>query len=136
MIDIDSQTEKQTMSFQQFRSNQMKDISTDTSEEAVERLGHNSDDLSALLELRDIEDELGTLDKLFNEQLVVLKQLRSNYEAINAKKSRQSKGLIWLEDAADRIESYQFQVSTMRASCSAGQEAVRTKKPRTSQHMF
>lgn len=122
------------MAFKRFRSNQPRDITSDTSEGAMERLRHDSNDLNALLELRDIDDELGILDKLFNEQLAVLKKMMPIYNNIDKRKSRQSNGAMWLKDAASQVENYQSQVSAMRASCSASQEAVRTK-PSMSEHL-
>lgn len=44
---------------------------------------HNREDLTALLELRDIEDELKTLEKLFDEQIAVLDAMIAAYKKID-----------------------------------------------------
>jgi Mg2+ and Co2+ transporter CorA len=68
-------TEQQTSSFKQFRDSQQPDTEDESSIKTMLSSLHNREDLTALLELRDIEDELKTLDKLFGEQVGVIDQM-------------------------------------------------------------
>jgi len=60
-------------SFKQFRDGQLRH-DTSLGEEDEQSLRdvldnlHNSEDLTNLLELRDVEDELSTIDRLFSDQ--------------------------------------------------------------------
>lgn len=104
---------------------------------------HNRDDLTALLELRDIEDELKTLDKVFSEQVTVIDQMLSAYKKIDQYNEQQLSSRVspeeyrrlrdsvlhlnsisWLHNARARVEKYQSQTENMRNSCISVQESV------------
>jgi len=79
---------------------------------------HNSDDLNNLLELRDIEDELGTLRKLFEEQKGVINQMIAAYEQIEVSRqaqlgaSKQLEKSKQVEDSIERQASQQLEQPT------------------------
>lgn len=82
----------------------------------------SSEDLTALLELRDVEDELNTIDKLFRDQETVLNDFcDQNFEVEAWSKG----GLQFLRDAQSRLRSYRAQVSSIKANCASTQDAVR-----------
>ena len=73
-------TERQTASFKHFRNNHMFERAKDT--HAQSHID-NRKDLDALLELRDIEDELNTIDKLLKEQQTCVQDMITNYAHLN-----------------------------------------------------
>ena len=80
----------------------------------------NEHDLTDLLELRDVEDELGTIRKLFRDQLRVIDDLIANcYETDEDYK----RGLKILRDAQKSVLSYQEQVESMLDDCRSAQES-------------
>jgi Mg2+ and Co2+ transporter CorA len=82
-------TEQQTLSFKQFRDSQQPDTEDESSIRTMLSSLHNREDLSALLELRDIEDELKTLDKLFGEQTGVIDQLTDMMRSMDEQRNIQ-----------------------------------------------
>lgn len=116
------QTEKQTRSFKDFRNahQQLAQNGGITTKPL-----DNSDDLGTLLELRDIEDELTILDKLFTEQKQVVEDLERICAGIAAEDtSSRATGLAWLSQAQRRLSDYRLQISQMKSSCQATQESV------------
>lgn len=79
----------------------------------------NRDDLSVLLELRDIEDEISTILKLLDQQDTVLKNMMKHYVD-------QGCGKLFLESAQLRIDEYRNQLSDMKGNSHVAQKAVRT----------
>ena len=73
-------TEQQTSSFKHFRNNHMYERAKDTH---AQTHIDNRKDLDALLELRDIEDELNTIDKLLKEQQACVQDMITNYRHLN-----------------------------------------------------
>lgn len=117
------QTELQIASFKHFRDGQTRfsiaqqqhdTISRDDDaielQKTLENL-HNSDDLNNLLELRDIEDELGTLKKLFEEQKTVIHQMIAAYDQLDVSKQFQLEESKQLEKSIQREVSKQFELS-------------------------
>ena len=127
-------TERQTMSFKTFRNryqqqeghlamhNPSARLSKTLTKLQQDDIKDNEHDLTDLLELRDIEDELGTMKKLFKDQLRVIDQLVE--QRFN---SRQGgvKGLEILREARSNVESYHREVDEMLANCNSAQESVR-----------
>jgi Mg2+ and Co2+ transporter CorA len=83
-------TEQQTLSFKKFRDSQQPDkLEDESSIRTMLSSLHNREDLTALLELRDIEDELKTLDKLFGEQDSVIVQLTDMLRTMDEQQTAQ-----------------------------------------------
>ena len=80
-------------------------------------------DLTELLELKDIEDELGTINKLFKDQLRVIDQLSTQCYSLRAPSEH---GLDMLRGARESITQYQEQVQDMVNDCKSAQESVWT----------
>jgi Mg2+ and Co2+ transporter CorA len=92
-------TEQQTLSFKTFRDSQQPDkLEDESSIRTMLSSLHNREDLTALLELRDIEDELKTLDKLFGEQDSVIVQLTEMLRTMDEQRNIQ----------------YSFEIMTLR----------------------
>ncbi|TGO71257.1 hypothetical protein BELL_0601g00060 [Botrytis elliptica] len=69
----------------------------------------NRENTSALLELRDIEDELNTLKTLFNSQMTEIRIMLDVYE----KRELTKNGLIFLRNAEEYLEEYTQHVEKM-----------------------
>ncbi|EAU30042.1 conserved hypothetical protein [Aspergillus terreus NIH2624] len=126
-------TESMTKSFKRFRNrgfitrpddyNKTLDGKTMTAAEKDERdhrvASQNREDLSALLELRDIVDELGTIMKLLEEQTATVKIMAEYFED-------KGYGRSFIESALSRLDQYRTQVSDMKENAYAAQRAVET----------
>ncbi|KAI2893518.1 hypothetical protein CBS13152_4507 [Aspergillus niger] len=77
----------------------------------------NREDLSTLLELRDIVDELSTLLKLLEQQSNTVRTMSSYFE-------HKGCGQAFIESALSRLEEYRNQVLEMRENASVAQKAV------------
>ena len=115
-------TERQTISFKEFRNNHRLKDSKSLDAKRLPRYVDNSADLDALLELRDIEDELNTLDKLFKEQLRGVSEMRDCYNKLN---HRPGKGIQWLAEISHTLEGYKDQVESMLKSAQTAQKAFK-----------
>lgn len=71
----------------------------------------NRENTSALLELRDLEDELTTLQKLFETQEGTIKQMREIYK--KEFNSITTNGQSYLEEALEYLDDYKQQTSEM-----------------------
>ncbi|KAF7117440.1 hypothetical protein CNMCM5793_006385 [Aspergillus hiratsukae] len=124
-------TESVTKSFKRFRSrgfttnpaqhNKTADGRTMTEAERDERdirvARQNREDLSALLELRDIMDELGTIMKLLEQQFTTVKTMARYFED-------RGYGKVFVEASLDRLDEYRSQVQEMRENTTLAQKAV------------
>ncbi|KAB8259831.1 hypothetical protein BDV32DRAFT_138568 [Aspergillus pseudonomiae] len=124
-------TESTTKSFKRFRTrgfiarpadyNRTLEGRTMTASERDERdrrVAHqNREDLSTLLELRDIIDELGTILKLLEQQTATIKLMAQYFED-------KGYGKIFIESALSRLEDYRTQVTDMRENAHLAQKAV------------
>ncbi|CAL5875238.1 uncharacterized protein PFLUO_LOCUS9542 [Penicillium psychrofluorescens] len=79
----------------------------------------NREDLSVLLELRDIEDELSTLLKLLDQQETVSKRMVEYFEA-------KGYGKMFLDTAMSRLGEYRSQIGEMKENSHDAQKAVET----------
>ncbi|KAJ5103186.1 hypothetical protein N7532_003715 [Penicillium argentinense] len=79
----------------------------------------NREDLSVLLELRDIEDELTTILKLLEQQDSVIKSMKKYFD-------RKNYGKVFLDIAQSRIDEYRTQVEEMKSNSHTAQKAVET----------
>ncbi|CAI7674542.1 unnamed protein product [Penicillium pancosmium] len=79
----------------------------------------NRDDLSVLLELRDIEDELSTILRLLEQQDSVIKSMKKYF-------NRKTYGKVFLDTAQSRIDEYRTQIEDMKSNSHTAQKAVET----------
>ena len=114
-------TEQQTSSFKYFRNNHRWEKAKDIN--AAQHID-NRKDLDALLELRDIEDELNTIDRLIKEQQVCVTDMESQYKNL-APQEKGINGLEFLHDAASFLKDHQDQVDGMLKSARAAQRAFK-----------
>lgn len=83
----------------------------------VRTANDNRDDLSALLELRDIMDELGTIMKLLDQQKRTINSMLRYYKG-------KVYGKGFLEAALARLGVYRSQVLEMKENAHHAQKAV------------
>jgi Mg2+ and Co2+ transporter CorA len=146
-------TEQQTKSFKEFRDSQLA-AETPEDEQSIRQMMsnlHNRDDLTALLELRDISDELRTLDRLFADQTKVIDQMFGVYDRLDLQSEDKAKApqaaptsgsssmkgatlvtstvssqaVNWLEEAKAYIQGYSEQSKDMQHRCESVQEAYK-----------
>ncbi|KAF5876175.1 putative ankyrin repeat protein [Botrytis fragariae] len=114
-------TEKMTTSFKDFRARGFRAKADDNDDLRTSsiRAKHalegkiaeeqNRENTSALLELRDIEDELNTLKTLFNGQMTEIRIMLDVYE----KRKLTTNGLVFLRNAEEYLEEYTQHVEKM-----------------------
>ncbi|KAK3303310.1 uncharacterized protein B0T15DRAFT_560288 [Chaetomium strumarium] len=73
----------------------------------------NRENTSALLELRDLEDELNTLQKLFDTQESTIRQMKDIYTSDTFRDSTKN-GQEYLDEALEYLEDYKQQTAEMR----------------------
>ncbi|KAK9783602.1 putative DUF676 domain-containing protein [Seiridium cardinale] len=78
----------------------------------------NRENTSALLELRDMDDELKTLRNLFSEQTLVIKTMRDLYNKEELREYAQN-GRRFLDEALSRLGGYEKQVEDMTTRIAA-----------------
>lgn len=115
-------TEQQTSSFKHFRNNHRFENATDNNAQS-----HidNRKDLDALLELRDIEDELKTIDKLIKEQQTCVSDMIHQYRELNAKHVKGINGINFLLEVQHFLMEHKEQVDAMLKSAIAAQKAFK-----------
>lgn len=77
----------------------------------------NREDLSVLLELRDIEDELGSILKLLDQQDTVIQSMVRYFDDRGDGKS-------FLDISQGRIDEYRSQITEMKENSHLAQKAV------------
>ncbi|KAI3335701.1 hypothetical protein F4824DRAFT_510599 [Ustulina deusta] len=123
-------TERMTSSLKRFRmesynktheDSDMEDSDDDNRTETIKKRHNrevaraerqNRENTSAVLELRDMEDELHTLRNLFAEQQDAIKSMKSSYENSELRASTEC-GRQYLEEALRRLEEYVKQARDM-----------------------
>lgn len=114
-------TEQQTSSFKYFRNNHRWEKAKDIN--AAQHID-NRKDLDALLELRDIEDELNTIDRLIREQQACVMDMELQYKN-RAPPDKGINGLEFLQVAAQLLKDHLDQVDGMLKSARAAQRAFK-----------
>ncbi len=138
------QSERMTLSLKRFRMqtfrDKMADEGSDASDpednrsssikrrhqrelEQAER--ENRENTSALLELRDMDDELNTMRNLFNEQQATIETMRLRYEAPELLDLTEN-GRRCLTEALERLEEYKKQTGEMIDRVDTTRKDVRT----------
>ena len=118
-------TEQQTSSFKDFRNTHTSRDPSESDTTVMPRYIDNTADLDALLELRDIEDELGTLEKLFEEQKTGITDMIEHYKDFQGKRDMGKLGAKLLDEAIRAVQGYCDQVASMRKSALTAQSAYR-----------
>lgn len=115
-------TEQQTSSFKHFRNNHRFEKAKD-----VNAQSHidNRKDLDALLELRDIEDELNTIDKLIKEQQTCILDMRNQYRDLNGYHDKGMNGFNFLGEAQQFLNDHKDQLDAMLKGAVAAQRAFK-----------
>jgi Mg2+ and Co2+ transporter CorA len=126
-----SQTERMTSAFRRFRMQTFKDIVLDDDADGTDWSGNrtesikkrhkreleqaereNRENTSALLELRDLEDELSTLLRLFDHQQTVVQTMRDIYRSDELRPLTRN-GRAFLDEALSRLKDYKAQTEEM-----------------------
>ena len=115
-------TEQQTRSFKEFRNNHQYEKAKDVN---AQQHIDNRKDLDALLELRDIEDELNTIDKLIKEQQSCVSDMIRQYHDLNARQEKGSNGIHFLYDIDQFLKEHKDQLDQMLKSTRAAQKAFK-----------
>ncbi|KAE8151169.1 hypothetical protein BDV25DRAFT_139154 [Aspergillus avenaceus] len=124
-------TESTTKSFKRFRArgfiarpadfNKTIEGKTMTAAERDDRdrrvADQNREDLSTLLELRDIIDELGTILKLLEQQTTTVNLMAQYFQD-------KGYGKVFIDTALSRLDDYRNQVTDMRENAHLAQKAV------------
>ena len=115
-------TEQQTLSFKEFRNNhQYKKAKDVNAQQHID----NRKDLDALLELRDIEDELKTIDKLIKEQQNCVSEMIKQYRDLNARHGKGFNGISFLHDVDQFLIEHKEQLDGMLKGAQAAQKAFK-----------
>ena len=115
-------TEQQTLSFKEFRNNhQYKKAKDINAQQHID----NRKDLDALLELRDIEDELNTIDKLIKEQQSCVSEMLKQYRDLNNRHGKGFNGINFLHDVDLFLTEHKEQIDGMLKSAQAAQKAFK-----------
>jgi hypothetical protein len=77
----------------------------------------NRDDLSSILELRDIVDELGTFLKLLEQQTATIKDMAKYFE-------HRGYGKRFIQASLGRLDEYRTHITEMRENAMGAQKAV------------
>lgn len=115
-------TEQQNSSFKHFRNNHRFERAKDTNAQS-----HidNRKDLDALLELRDIQDELNTIDKLIKEQQTCVSDMIIQYNHLIKDYSKGINGISFLYDVQQFLNEHKEQVESMLKGAIAAQRAFK-----------
>ncbi|KAK1997119.1 hypothetical protein LX36DRAFT_578993 [Colletotrichum falcatum] len=120
-------TERMTSALKRFRVQTFKDVGGSGSDpdgnrpesikkrhrrELEEAERENRDNTSALMELRDMEDELKSLAKLFETQEGVVRSMRAAYEADDVGHLTRH-GRAYLDEALAKVDGYKSQTAEM-----------------------
>ena len=117
---ISELTEQQTKSFKEFRDHhRYREIDIQKLPKYVD----NRDDLNAVLELRDIDDELGTIEKLLGEQHQCVTDMLNQFEELKTSHNKGHHGYYLLQEVKQIISGYKSHVAAMKKSAHAAQEA-------------
>ena len=115
-------TEQQTISFKDFRNNHQYEKAKDIN---AQQHIDNRKDLDALLELRDIEDELNTIDKLIKEQQSCVSEMIKQYRDLNNRHKKGFNGIRFLHDVEQFLNEHKEQVDGMLKGAQAAQKAFK-----------
>ncbi|KAJ0384546.1 hypothetical protein COL922a_008156 [Colletotrichum nupharicola] len=119
-------TERMTSSLKRFRMQTFKDVGVDSDSESnrpesikkrhkrelQEAERENRENISALMELRDLEGELKSLERLFEAQDAAVRNMKSIFESEELKMQTRN-GRMYLEEALGKLDEYRSQTAEM-----------------------
>lgn len=114
-------TEKQNASFKEFRDHRFEK----TKYIDAERHLHNREDLNALLELRDIDDELNTMEKLLKDQHSCVSGMLRQYAELYPHNRKGVAGTNFLHEVDRFLNEHKEHITGMRESAKAAREAFK-----------
>ena len=120
---ISELTEQQTKSFKEFRDHHRYRDIADLDMQRLPNYVDNRDDLDAVLELRDIDDELGTIEKLLGEQHRCIAEMLNQFDELKTFHNKGHHGYYLLQEVKQIISGYEGHVAAMKKSAEAAQEA-------------
>ena len=120
---ISELTEQQTKSFKEFRDHHRFRNVVDLDVQRLPNYVDNRDDLDAVLELRDIDDELGTIEKLLAEQRKCVSEMVSQFDELRTSLYLGYKGYFLVKEVQQMLSGYESHVAAMKKSAEAAQEA-------------
>ena len=118
-------TEQQTKSFKDFRNTHTSRDPKESDTKILPRYVDNTEDLDALLELRDIDDELNVIERLFEEQKTIILDMLKHYDTLEGKRVNSHRSANLLDEAKRTVLGYIDQVAIMRKSASTAQSAYK-----------
>lgn len=118
-------TERQTVSFKEFRNTYAPQHLRPSREQSPRKHAGARQELDDLLSLRDMEDELNIMSRLFREQQRVVTDMIRRYKDLNARQNQGLHGTRFLHEAECSIRDYQEQVDTMLRNGKAVQDALK-----------
>ena len=141
-----------TSNLKQFRMQTFRDISVDADSDDPEENSaasikkrhkrelekaerENRENTSALLELRDMEDELATLNKLFETQETAVRSMKAIYESPELK-GITANGRTYLDEALSRLDEYKLQTKEMLRRVDTTRQDVRSLCPIPTRFLF
>ena len=120
---ISELTEDQVKSFKQFRDTHRVEETSVRKGNPIPQFLDNSKDLNNLLELRDIEDELTTIQKLLVEQHKLVADMLKQYKTLNTSTGKGKIGTSFLMDLDETLDDYEEQVESMLKSAEVAKES-------------
>lgn len=115
-------TESQINSFRQFRDNQR--FSTTKNRSALPYFD-NRIELDALLELRDVDDELTIITKLIKEQQVCISDMVTQYRDLQARYNKGGMGMEFLVEVQQSLNEQSEQINEMLRNSQTAQVAFK-----------
>ncbi|KAF2464298.1 uncharacterized protein BDR25DRAFT_346785 [Lindgomyces ingoldianus] len=99
-----------------FQESKSRDAGDPEFRDIVEKLDP-SGDLNALIQLKDVQDELNMLGKLFSRQIEVIDNLIYDYTVLDGDTNKHATAIYWLKEAKSKyIHSYQNEVKELSAA--------------------
>ncbi|ORY17310.1 cora-like Mg2+ transporter protein-domain-containing protein [Clohesyomyces aquaticus] len=99
-----------------FKESKNRDAADPEFRNIVEKLDPSSD-LNALIQLKDVQDELGMITRLFSRQAEVIDNLIHDYKILDGESKAHAKSIGWLDEAKNRyIHSYQNEINDLMTS--------------------
>ena len=115
-------TERQTSSFKAFRNDNSYENAKDANEQSHI---NNRKDLDSLLELRDIEDELDTIERLIKEQQTCITKMLADYQHLEKHNKKGLNGIGFLMQADQFLAENKEHIERMHKSTLIAQKAFK-----------
>jgi hypothetical protein len=126
-----AQIERLTLSFKYFKcggfsdANDQNDFLTPKERRKADEQHYQKqikENISSFMELREIEDDLQKLKRLFEEQSMVIRDMKSIYGRLQFSKAI---GLSYLQEASTKLNDYLYRIEQMMKSAGRARDDVR-----------